>query len=183
MLSFFSFCPPGLYQKQKVKRYKEEALHRKKKKTKNEKQKETEREREKDYFFFLNKKKSFSLAQRRLQHFDELPALVRLDHDVAPAEELAPDIHLRERRPRAEFFQAGAEPVVGQDVDGLERHVRRAQDLHDGVGEAALREVLRALDERDDAVFLDEVVEGGSEFRGEAGGATFFFFWLRFFFL
>ena len=39
------------------------------------------------------------LAQRRLQHLDQLPALVGLDHDVAPAEKAPGDVDLREGRP------------------------------------------------------------------------------------
>ena len=39
------------------------------------------------------------LAQRRLQHLDQLSALVRLNHDVTAAEEAPCDVHLREGRP------------------------------------------------------------------------------------
>ena len=76
------------------------------------------------------------------------------------------------RNPHRVLLQARPQPLVRQDVDGLELDAGRGQDLHDGVGEAALREVLRALDEGDDAVLGDEVVEGGLELRGEAGGAA-----------
>lgn len=70
------------------------------------------------------------------------------------------------------LFQTRPQPLVGQDVDGLKRDVGRGQDLHDCVGEAALRKIFRSLDEGDDAVLGDEVVEGGLELRGEAGGAA-----------
>lgn len=50
---------------------------------------------------FGKKKNLFlsSLAQRRLEHLDQLPALVTLDHDVAPAEEAARNVDLRKSRP------------------------------------------------------------------------------------
>ena len=70
------------------------------------------------------------------------------------------------------LLEARPQPLVREHVDGLEGHAGGRQDLHDCVGEAALREVLGALDEGDDAVLGDEVVEGGLELRGEAGGAA-----------
>lgn len=70
------------------------------------------------------------------------------------------------------LLEARPQPLVGQNINGLKRHAGRRKDLHDGVREAALREVLGALDEGDDAVLGDEVVEGGLELRGEAGGAA-----------
>ena len=84
---------------------------------------------------------------------------------------LQPKKHTRKRTHRV-LLEARPQPLVGQDVDGLKRDVGRRKDLHDGVREAALREVLGALDEGDDAVLGDKVVEGGLELRGEAGGAA-----------
>ena len=75
------------------------------------------------------------------------------------------------KTPHRVLLEAHAQALVGQDVDRLKGDPGRRQDLHHSVGEAALREVLRALDERDDAVLGDEVVEGGLELRCEADGA------------
>ena len=76
------------------------------------------------------------------------------------------------KTPHRVLLEAHAQALVGQDVDRLKGDPGRRQDLHHSVGEAALREVLRALDERHDAVLGDEVVEGGLELRGEAGGVA-----------
>ena len=54
------------------------------------------------------REKTFSLllAQRRLEHLDQLPVLVGFDHDVAAPEEAARDVDLREGRPGLfEFFR------------------------------------------------------------------------------
>lgn len=64
------------------------------------------------FFFSLFLSSPLSLAQRRLEHLDQLPALVRLNHDVTPPEERASDVDLREGGPglkkkekkKGEFF-------------------------------------------------------------------------------
>ena len=68
--------------------------------------------------------------------------------DVASAEELAVDVELREGGPAGVLLEPLAERLVGEHVERLEGHVERAQDLHDGVGESALREVLGPLHEQ-----------------------------------
>ena len=60
-----------------------------------------------------------SLVHRHLQHLGQLPALVHGDHDVAAAHEFTASIELGKRGPLGVLFEAGAQGVVFEDVDGF----------------------------------------------------------------
>jgi uncharacterized SAM-binding protein YcdF (DUF218 family) len=80
------------------------------------------------------------LGERGLDHRCELAAGVQLAHDVAAADELAADEHLRQRGPVAERLHRLALLALGKDVDRLVRHPDLVEDLHGGGRETAHRE-------------------------------------------
>jgi uncharacterized SAM-binding protein YcdF (DUF218 family) len=85
------------------------------------------------------------LGDRSLDHRPELAARVQLAHDVAAADELPADEHLRQRGPVAERFHRLALCALGEDVDRLVRHPDLVEHLDGGGREAAHREARRAL--------------------------------------
>lgn len=94
----------------------------------------------------------------------------RTDADVAAAVELAVDVHLGEGGPGGVDFHTLPEALVLQDVDGLIRNPDGVEDLHHGVGEAALGLLLGALDEAHDLVLGDELVDGALHLGAHVGG-------------
>mmetsp|Transcript_3386 Transcript_3386/g.8835 ORF Transcript_3386/g.8835 Transcript_3386/m.8835 type:complete len:234 (+) Transcript_3386:51-752(+) len=104
-----------------------------------------------------------SLHQHALHRLLQVAVLVLLDHDVAAAEELAADVDLREGGPRGVLLQAGAQRVVLQDVHALKGHVEVVHDLHHRVGEAALRELRRALHEHNHLVLVHVLVQRSAQ--------------------
>ena len=95
------------------------------------------------------------LRARALQLFAELAIRVHLADDVATTEKLPVYIELRNRRPVREFFDALPHLRVRQHVYRLEGNPFFLQDLHDLIGEPALREGFIALHEEDHLVLVD----------------------------
>mmetsp|Transcript_11606 Transcript_11606/g.38747 ORF Transcript_11606/g.38747 Transcript_11606/m.38747 type:complete len:211 (+) Transcript_11606:107-739(+) len=91
---------------------------------------------------------ALSLRRRSLlDHLGQLPRLVHLDEQVAPAHKLALDVTLRDGGPVRVRFDAVANSIVCEDVKRLVLDVVRVENLHRRVRESALREELRALHE------------------------------------
>eukprot|EP00327_Prymnesium_parvum_P022959 CAMPEP_0113246582 /NCGR_PEP_ID=MMETSP0008_2-20120614/9536_1 /TAXON_ID=97485 /ORGANISM="Prymnesium parvum" /LENGTH=159 /DNA_ID=CAMNT_0000094325 /DNA_START=217 /DNA_END=693 /DNA_ORIENTATION=+ /assembly_acc=CAM_ASM_000153 len=110
------------------------------------------------------------LSGRPLDHLLQLARLVHLNHQVAPADELPVDVALRDRRPAGVFLDALADGGVLKDVADFVGNVHRVEDLHGGVGEAALREELVAFHKENDGARVDELLDlrlgGGLEHAG-----------------
>src|SRR5580704_4089955 len=95
------------------------------------------------------------VLEQRLQ----FAGLEHLAHDVAAADELALDVKLRDGRPVRIVLDAAAQVVVFQHVEALIGHAQVIQDLYDLAGEAAHRELRRALHEQHDVVALYFIVD------------------------
>src|SRR5262245_7069088 len=100
-------------------------------------------------------------AERGIHHALELATLEHLAHDVAPADELAVDVDLRNRRPVGELLDPLALLRVGQDVHRLERDAQALEHLDRRGGKAALGKQSRALHVDDDLVLVDLVPDLG----------------------
>ena len=92
-----------------------------------------------------------------LEHLLKIAALVQLAGDVAAADELALDEHLRHGRPLGHLLERFPERIVRQDVHALELlHAGGLEDLAGASREAASREVGSALHEDHDVVAIDD---------------------------
>src|ERR1700751_4945086 len=104
------------------------------------------------------------VLEQRLQ----LAGLEHLADDVAAADELALDIELRDGRPVGIGLDALPQFVVLEDVEPLIGYAEVVEDLHGLAGEAAHRELRRALHEQNDVVSLyfvvDQLVDGHRAF-------------------
>src|ERR1700674_1440856 len=96
-----------------------------------------------------------ALAERGFHQLLKLAVLVKLAHDIAPADELAVDVDLRDRRPVAVALDRLPQLLVGKHAEGLERRAERLEDLYGRSREAALRKVAVAFHEKDDLVLFD----------------------------
>src|SRR2546425_13211414 len=96
----------------------------------------------------------------------ELPLLVHLEDDVAAADELAADEHLRDGRPVADAAQDLTDAGVGEDVDGLERPAELLEDGDRPRRETAHRHVGRPLGEQADGVGVDFLLDHVENFLG-----------------
>ena len=76
----------------------------------------------------------------------DLPPALPSRQVVAPHRDRAALAHLRDGRPVRVLLDARADRLVAQHVEGLEGRVDGVEDLHDRVGEAALREELVACE-------------------------------------
>src|SRR5262245_22398881 len=94
-------------------------------------------------------------------HGRQLALRVQLAHDVAAADELAPDEDLRDGRPARVRLDALSLVGLGEDVYGLERHADLVQHLDRGGGEAAHREPRRPLHVDHDRVALHFLLDLG----------------------
>src|SRR5579862_2692454 len=93
--------------------------------------------------------------EQRLQ----LAGLEHFAHDIAAADELALDVKLRDGWPVRIALDAAAQVVVFEHVEAFIRHAQVIEDLHDLAGEAAHRELRRALHEQHDVVGLYLIVD------------------------
>jgi hypothetical protein len=84
---------------------------------------------------------------------------VHLDEDVAAADELAVDVHLRNRRPAGEFLDSLADFGVFEDVDVLELDAAGLENFRGAVGKSALGECLGAFHEEHHAVLIDDFLD------------------------
>src|SRR5262245_60896523 len=102
-------------------------------------------------------RRGFELCSDGAEQLLELARLEHLDEDVAAADELPVDVDLRDGGPAREILDSLAKRRVGQDVDVFELGAAPPEDFHGAGREAALREVLGALHEKDDLVALEGV--------------------------
>lgn len=73
----------------------------------------------------------------------ERTSYIHTDGDVASAEELTIDAELQEGGPAGVLLAPLSERLIGEHIERLEGHIKRPQNLHHRVGEAALREANR----------------------------------------
>ncbi|CAM2149226.1 hypothetical protein PT2222_210042 [Paraburkholderia tropica] len=96
----------------------------------------------------------------RREQLLQFAVLIHLHHDVRTADEFALHVELRNRGPVREFLDALADFVVLEHVDGLELiDAAGFQDLHRAAREAAHRKLRVALHEKDDGVFVDDLLD------------------------
>src|SRR6187551_1164775 len=89
----------------------------------------------------------------------QLAALEHFHHDVGAANELAVDVQLRDRRPVAVRLDALPDVRILEHVDRLEGHGQMLKDRDRPAREAALREKLGALHEKDHLIAADDLVD------------------------
>lgn len=93
------------------------------------------------------------------QFLDQFAVLVQLQHNIAATHELPVDEDLRNRRPIGELLDALPQILVLQHVMTVVRDAVHAQDLNDGVAEAAFRCLRNALHEHDHFVVLHQLTD------------------------
>src|SRR6476620_3995050 len=99
----------------------------------------------------------FTDSGGRAERLLKLAGLVHLRHDVGPADELAVDVELRDRRPVGVALDALPNGFVFENVDGLQIvNAARLQDLDCPSRKAAHRELGGPLHEEHDAVALHQ---------------------------
>src|SRR5215472_8937001 len=89
----------------------------------------------------------------------QFAGLEHLADDVAAADEFALDVELRNGRPVRVRLDALAQVVVLEHVEPFVGHAEMIEDLHDLPGEAAHRELRRALHEQHHLVRLDLIID------------------------
>ncbi len=114
------------------------------------------------------------MAERLRELPLELTARRQFLDDVGPADQLAFDEDLRNRRPTRERGELLAEARVGEDVDGRDRCARAAKRRERALRVAACGEGGRPLHEEGDGLGLDDLLDLAAEvghsgsFRGDA---------------